>query len=555
MKKKTFVFLFLLFSPLSNIAQNLIYSGSINNFTDANVMDMEKTSKGELIIAVDYPGARHIKYGQDTYFGLYKIDNNGNIDWRFKYNNDIFEYVFWDIALDETDNIYAMLDIIGSREYIINGLKFSPGLNFTKISSDGEIIWNKVIGESAREDYGEVGNACIKYKNGKIYVMGTYTGSLNLDDQFYFNSKEYYQCYMWMYFPGSDYFVAKYDTNGNLINAVSLGEDYPDNLISMEIDNSENIYFTGVSDNFPCVHSYQHITKLDSCLNLQWIKRLSYNYDSPRYAPMNIHYSKNDKIYLWNISIDNINHGIWVTDNKNPCLMEIDPLDGNVLRTLNINANLSTRSYVDYRRHYPNGFIDDFGNDLIIHSAFLDSLIIDNDTIWSKGYQTLCLLKIDLENFSVSLIKTIEGKREQYFVDMPGKLIADEPYIYFSGDYGENPLDVFGTLLYNRGTNIFDEDVFYCKIDMTPYFTDLEGNINQLMQNKVLVFPNPVSDILYIQSELKINKLTIFSIDGKIIFSGTNTNSVDVSKLSNGIYIVNILTNNGIDISKFLVKH
>jgi hypothetical protein len=409
----------------------------------------------------------------------------------------------------------------------------------------GEIVWNKKIGESAKGEYGVVENACVKYKNGNLYVAGTYTGTLNLENKFYFESQKYYQCFMWMYFLGDDYFIAKYDTAGRLNNAISLGEDYPDNLISMEIDDSENIYFSGISDNFPCVHSYQHITKLDSCLNLQWVNILSHGNDSPYYIPMDIHYSNNGKIYLWNNSIDNINHGIWVTNNKSPCLMEIDPTNGNILRTLNIDAYSRETDNAVYLRRDVNGFMDDFGNDLIVHTAFL-----------SEGnYHTLCLLKIDLENFSFSIIKTIEGERDRYFIDMPGKIIVNQPYIYFTGEFGENPLDVFGTLLSHGDGNIFDKNVFYCKVDMNSYFTDLEANVNLYTSRKIVVFPNPVADILHIRSELEIKKITIYSIDGKLAFSITNKNSVDVSKLPNGIYIINVEANGGNEIAKFLIKH
>jgi hypothetical protein len=37
-----------------------------------------------------------------------------------------------------------------------------------------------------------------------------------------------------------------------------------------------------------------------------------------------------------------------------------------------------------------------------------------------------------LENFSFSIIKTIEGERDRYFIDMPGKIIVNQPYIYFT---------------------------------------------------------------------------------------------------------------------------
>jgi hypothetical protein len=218
---KKIIFLFFCLYPLLNIAQSVNYLGSISNWGNVRIMDMEKTSNGELIIAVDFPGSRHM----GNYYGLYKINNSGNIDWMFPYNKDLgigADYVFLDIALDETDNIYAMLSIDGSIEYTINGQEFYPGLNFTKISSLGEIVWNKKIGESAKGEYGVVENACVKYKNGNLYVAGTYTSTLNLENKFYFESQKYYQCFMWMYFLGDDYFIAKYDTAGHLNNAISL---------------------------------------------------------------------------------------------------------------------------------------------------------------------------------------------------------------------------------------------------------------------------------------------------------------------------------------------
>ncbi|MDR3218091.1 MAG: T9SS type A sorting domain-containing protein [Dysgonamonadaceae bacterium] len=555
MTKKIFFLAFCLSLSLFIMGQTVCYTGSISNFLQVKIMDMEKTTDDELIIAVNFQGHRHM----GDYYGLYKYHNTGEIEWKFQFfanDNTLTDYLFLNLTLDDENNIYGLVYINGGssvQEYQIEDKTVYSGLNLMKINPQGEVLWNKKIGENVINE-----NACIDYKNGNLYIMGTYIDSLNLDNQFTFISQKYYQCYMWMYQSGTDYFIAKYDTNGVLKNATSFGEDYPDDIISMEIDDSENIYFTGVSDNFPCVSSYTHITKLDSCLNFQWISTLSHDVDSPVYIPMNIHYSKNGKIYLWNIEIDNISNGVFVTANKSPCLMEIDKENGQILRKLSIETSLGTTDFVSIIRYFINGFIDDFGNDLIVHTAVSNKLIIGNDTTSLKEFNhTFVLLRINLADFSATFIKKFEGETNgRHFWNVPGKIITDEQYIYFSGEFGENPLAIYDATITNMSANylIYGTDVFFCKIDMSSYLNGLGIQNYQSHTNRVLVFPNPVSEILYIQTESEILNLKIFSIDGKNVFSSAKTNKVDVSKLKKGLYFINIRTDKGTEAVKIIVK-
>lgn len=89
--------------------------------------------------------------------------------------------------------------------------------------------------------------------------------------------------------------------------------------------------------------------------------------------------------------------------------------------------------------------------------------------------------------------------------------------------------------------------------DLAVYNSELLG-IDQLSKVDFNVFPNPVNSTLFISSEnLQIERLTIFSMSGQIVFSKKNTtNSVDVSGLSEGVYFVEILSEEGISVQKFI---
>jgi len=57
----------------------------------------------------------------------------------------------------------------------------------------------------------------------------------------------------------------------------------------------------------------------------------------------------------------------------------------------------------------------------------------------------------------------------------------------------------------------------------------------------VSIYPNPVKDFLTIDSQEKITKVEIYSITGKKVQEKkSNFNSIHISGLSHGIYIIKI---------------
>lgn len=59
------------------------------------------------------------------------------------------------------------------------------------------------------------------------------------------------------------------------------------------------------------------------------------------------------------------------------------------------------------------------------------------------------------------------------------------------------------------------------------------------------IYPNPVTDYISVSGASNIDVINIFSADGKLISGTKNSNRVNVSKLSSGLYFIEIITENG----------
>src|SRR5690625_2662484 len=64
-------------------------------------------------------------------------------------------------------------------------------------------------------------------------------------------------------------------------------------------------------------------------------------------------------------------------------------------------------------------------------------------------------------------------------------------------------------------------------------------------EDNLMVFPNPTSDVLHIQTETPITKIQIISFEGKIIRKFSFTNRVDLSEFPTGNYLVRFKLENG----------
>ena len=77
--------------------------------------------------------------------------------------------------------------------------------------------------------------------------------------------------------------------------------------------------------------------------------------------------------------------------------------------------------------------------------------------------------------------------------------------------------------------------------------------INDLQNigGNVMLFPNPAQNMLNIVTEGEIEDVTIFNVLGQKVMHA-NTNQIDITSLSKGMYIINITTDEGMTTKKFV---
>src|SRR5690554_5891271 len=80
-------------------------------------------------------------------------------------------------------------------------------------------------------------------------------------------------------------------------------------------------------------------------------------------------------------------------------------------------------------------------------------------------------------------------------------------------------------------------------------------NISDFTQNKINIYPNPVSDILYFETAgVTIEKVMIFDLSGRKVLEQNQVNIISVSDLQKGNYILKIFSDKGVQTEKIIVK-
>lgn len=455
--RNLFIFLIAIFS-IPTYSQCFECAKNIGGWTDESAMDIEKTIDG-IVYLVDSNG-----FVAST---INKYDFNCNLIW-----SKTFGYVNVDVksvTSDELGNIYLVIHNTTSTNaglgpWTINGFSMSPGINFYKLNSAGTILWSRHIGP--RTGY-EMQN--IHYYQNQLFVTGTFYDNLTFINGLTFS------------FPYTDHpraFIAKYDTDGNFINAVNQGSGIDDFKYS-EIDNQGNIYLTRSHYN-----GYQsNIDKFNSSLQLDWSKVLSSVTDNNTqgiYTPTGIRYnSENNKLYIWgkmNLTTTILGNTYFVSNSNGifqSALTELNTTTGNLENIKRFDNNSS------YDNAFPSGVV--FGRSaymaekngyLYVLTSFKSNMSFSNGTITTSNYnnansEELVLFKMKLSDFTSELIFKSYGvpNLPYYVTDLPGPILFNGDDLYLTATFGSKPMQINGSTINNNGGNS-DPDAMYYKFNI-----------------------------------------------------------------------------------------
>ncbi len=104
---------------------------------------------------------------------------------------------------------------------------------------------------------------------------------------------------------------------------------------------------------------------------------------------------------------------------------------------------------------------------------------------------------------------------------------------------------IFGTYTFKLNHTLIDTGVYQYKDN------------NQTLEKKLIVFPNPAEDYLFIKSNMNLDDINyeIFDLQGRVVESNRLTNKkINLNNLNSGVYILRFSYGNGSEAIKFVKR-
>jgi hypothetical protein len=209
-----------------------------------------------------------------------------------------------------------------------------------------------------------------------------------------------------------------------------------------------------------------------------------------------------------NIAIINFTNG------KAPVFFDIN-LDGYADLFIGNNSNYPNQVPVDY---YENNGTGGFNPAVALSTTGLSAALP-------------AIGDLNLDGYADVIIAEWSNDIQYYTGDVNGNYTLQSPLLSVteSGHPALVDIDADGDLdlFIGQENNL----AFYKNYDPT-------ASTNDLVNNRLTVYPNPVKDMLNMQSKIKIKHLEIYNMTGKIVLCKTNTNKLNIANLDNGLYFL-----------------
>jgi len=432
-----------------------------------------------------------------------KLDSSGALEWQNALGGPGSE-----LSIDTKQTIDGGYILIGRSDTNGGDVTGNHGLGdiwVVKLNTLGDLQWQKSLGGS-NED---VGADILQTADGGYIVIGT---SESTDGDVSGNH------------GGKDIWIAKINVTGNIQWEKSLGGSGSDVATSIAKTTDGGYIIGGESSSSDGDVSVNQggvdywIVKINNTGVIQWQETYG---GSSQDTPISIKQTS-DEGYIGvgftlsndgDVSGNNGNYDVWVIKLDNT-------------------GNLQWQKTLG-------GSDPDGGWDVIIspnghYIVVGDSQSNNGDVSGNHGGQDLWIVHLDQVG-NVLWQKSMGGSFGENAGG--GQLTTDGGYI-IGGGTASNDGDVSG----NHGGS----DVWVVKLETDPL-----GIFDNIVETYSM-YPNPASDIIQIKSTTTIEKIVIYNGLGMLVLSEANTNTVDVSSLAEGFYLVNVSSKNKTTVHKLI---
>ena len=546
--------------------------------------------------------------GQIDVFIL-KLDINGSFMWSKSIGSTKFD-TFNSITCNSSGSVYITGSFLGTVDFdpgsgtfnLVNNSQISSSDAFIlKLSANGDFVWAKANGDAST-----IFSKSIAVDNfGGLYVYGTYYQTIDFNPNvgsFMLTSNGAYDTY-----------IQKLDTNGNFIWAKSIGGNsiYNDDATTIITDSYGNIYLTGdylnIVDFDPGPGGYPYgsfgehnicTIKLDSNGSFKRMTAIeTTDYDN---GARSIALDSQDNLITYGafessgyIDFDPSSDTMYLASltAQRAYLQKLRDCYVSASYTMvnNGSGNYSftnTSSGRFSQSHWafgdgtistttnPNHTFGANGNYVIVLTLNDSSMVssctdyyIDSTAVTGVVNPTQCaagfVMYPDTSTGNIMVVNSSTGSNLTYFwnfgdgdtssLQNPNHTYSTSGpfYLCLTVDDGNSCIDTYCDSIGSNGV-VFKQTGFTINVISPPIITGV-NNVEKLI-SEIKTYPNPTSNQLIIDSEQKINEISIIDITGKTLkVYTTNLNAINVSDLPSGIYFIKLITNEK-TITKKLVK-
>mgnify|MGYP001433740088 CR=1 FL=1 len=552
MREFTVLILFVL-GILNLKAQSLewITSGAGDRIYSKQDIGHSITSNGDFVFISGYVAGNNVKI-QDTtiYHGdfsfLAKYSKSGDLKWIRENDGEGIT----DVSVNSNGEVYTIYTSLWGMENHI--LKFDK---------NGNELWNKVVKNIDKLESLTIDN------EDNLILTGNYSAykdSLIIEDTVIYNISQ----------DRANSFVMKYNASGEFkwFNTTKIISGYGGYIVFHDIqtDNNGNIFAIGEyelydendsvqigdyylnSESNPLYDPYYFshkdiiVTKLDSKGKFQWVKKFGgYQDDLGNRIAVNdldeifIVGNFADSIYFDDIKLETYGIDIYLSKLSSNGVIEW----ANRLGCNSANSALEEGRTVeaDENSVYVGGTYD--GSYYYFGSTNLDDIIINNGSNIRSGF----IAKYSLEGNFIGVNNLLTVNNLNIETAKIEDIDINNDNIYLTGNFYP-PSTFFNTTIptvYNNTNHFFLASL---NINSTTYFSKIHSN-------KIDLYPNPAKDYVIVELENGYkNIITISDLKGNILISKKSSsiiNSIDISSLKNGLYILRVISNDAIYTDKF----
>ncbi len=544
LRKKTYYYILtMLLMYVSIISKSQIpdweWAKSVGGLSDDVSRSIATAPDGNVYITGSFLGS-NITFGSIMLnsngfrnFFLVKYDSDGNVIWAKSAGGNNYDYSC-NVATDNSGNVYitgyfrSPSVTFGSTILTNNG---NTDIFLAKYSSDGNVLWAKSAGgDSYEHSYGLTTDT-----SDNIYITGDFRSTnITFGTVTLTNSN-----------GGNDIFLAKYDTNGDILWAKNAGINGEDGGNDVTCDLLNNVYLTGqfrsdsiVFDSTVLNNSGSDdifLVKYKSDGNVLWAKKAG-NTDSD--IGKSVAADTSGNVYLTgyfesnNISFGAINltiNGTYGYPNTDVFIAKYAP-SGTVLWAKNT-GNSGTDKGISITTNLS-------GHNIYLTGIFNSSSIsFGSTTLNNNGDYDIFIVRYDSTG-NAGLSKSVGNDKE----DAVNKVNVDKfENVYITG-YFYSPTITFGTATL---TNNGDYDIFIAKLSKYAVINEFNNIVD------IKIFPNPSNGIFNVLiNNIAVNSSVNFFVEniyGQTIYkenlknrAKNFTKQIDLSDYSKGIYFVKL---------------